>query len=186
MNPATEKLRERGRHAYPRSLDQRKRWSRQICDFIAASPAFGRAGRVGIFYPCLWEVNLVELWGKYPQKCVFPRTYRESGKLAFFALRALEDLKPGYGGIPAPPDVPQNRVDEWDESDLILVPGLCFDLHGGRLGTGHGYYDRFLGPNPAKAWGVCWQAQVVDSPLPQHENDVSVVGLCTELGLSLF
>ncbi|SHJ75336.1 5-formyltetrahydrofolate cyclo-ligase [Desulfofundulus thermosubterraneus] len=53
------------------------------------------------------------------------------------------DLAPGTWGIlePRPECL---RPLEPQELDLVVVPGVAFDLKGNRLGYGGGFYDRFL------------------------------------------
>jgi 5-formyltetrahydrofolate cyclo-ligase len=54
--------------------------------------------------------------------------------------------------------------------DVVLVPGVAFDQHGGRLGFGGGYYDRFLPATPALRVGVTYDRCLVDQ-LPCDEHD---------------
>lgn len=46
--------------------------------------------------------------------------------------------------IPEPPDDLPKIIAKPGELDLIIIPGLGFDIYGNRLGQGKGYYDRFL------------------------------------------
>lgn len=57
-------------------------------------------------------------------------------------LDSLNCIKEGAYGI----RVPQGESQAVNPSGigLVLVPGLGFDLTGGRMGMGAGYYDRFL------------------------------------------
>jgi 5-formyltetrahydrofolate cyclo-ligase len=65
------------------------------------------------------------------------------------------------------------------EVDFILVPGVAFDLNGGRLGHGLGYYDRLLANVAAPKIGLAFDFQIVDA-LPLSEQDVRMDGIITE------
>jgi 5-formyltetrahydrofolate cyclo-ligase len=67
------------------------------------------------------------------------------------------------------------------EIDFVVVPGLAFDRHGGRLGFGKGYYDHFLCQLPAGACtcGVAFCLQVVPW-VPRLPHDVCVSYIVTE------
>jgi len=47
-------------------------------------------------------------------------------------------------GIPEPPTDVEHETAGPGDIDLLVVPGLAFDVYGGRLGQGKGYYDRFI------------------------------------------
>ena len=58
--------------------------------------------------------------------------------------------------------------------DCVIVPGAAFDLSGGRLGLGGGYYDRFLSfAVNAKKIALAYDFQLVDS-LPTEEHDAKI------------
>ncbi|MNO50767.1 5-formyltetrahydrofolate cyclo-ligase family protein [compost metagenome] len=60
-------------------------------------------------------------------------------------IRGAGDLASGTWGIPEPHEYTTIwPVSRYGEIDLVIVPGLAFDLNGGRIGFGAGYYDRFV------------------------------------------
>lgn len=62
--------------------------------------------------------------------------------------------------------------------DAVVAPGLAFDAHGGRLGRGGGYYDRFLAglPDRVRVIGVGFDEQLVDAvPREPHDRIMDVV-----------
>ena len=52
---------------------------------------------------------------------------------------------------------------DYDDIDVVLVPGMAFDAAGHRLGRGKGYYDRFLSSH--------------FSPLTTHHSPL-IIGIC--------
>jgi len=81
-------------------------------------------------------------------------------------------------GVPEPA---AGEVVSPEALSAILVPGLAFDLRGGRLGRGGGFYDRYLDrlePRGEAASrptliGVCFGVQLVERvPLEAHDHRV--------------
>ena len=65
--------------------------------------------------------------------------------MRFIWLTSLQDVAPGYCGIPEPlADSPEAD----DPHALVLMPGLAFDPAGHRVGYGGGFYDKFLAQEP--------------------------------------
>lgn len=88
-----------------------------------------------------------------------------------------KDLAPGYYDIPEPDPQKSQRV-ESREIDAAVIPGSVFDIHGGRLGYGGGYYDRFLVNDApqARRVGFAFELQLVDKvELEPHDQPLDIL-----------
>ena len=63
--------------------------------------------------------------------------------------------------------------------DLVLVPAVCYDRRGFRLGFGGGYYDRWLENFSGFKAGLC-RAAVLQDSVPTEAHDARVDVLITE------
>ncbi len=114
---------------------------------------------------------------------LLPRIDRAIRRLRLYVVASLtDDVVPGVWGIlePNPARCPEATI---DEADFVLMPGVAFDAHGGRLGYGGGFYDRLLAGASADLPKVAaaFSAQVVDA-VPTDLHDVRITTLVTETG----
>jgi len=153
--------------------------SKLICDSFAQLNAFKQSSNIAIYYPVKNEVDTLTLFntiqsaGKYSY---FPKV--ADGKLYFHKIRNLNQLETGYYGIPEP----GNSVifTGINEIDLFIVPGLCFDLKGSRLGYGKGLYDQALkNISSSKLYAFCYKFQILNE-LPSDKDDKRVGHLISE------
>jgi 5-formyltetrahydrofolate cyclo-ligase len=109
---------------------------------------------------------------------VLPRIDRANRRLALHRVTDLATgLRPGVWGIrePDPARCPPVAV---ETVDFALVPGVVFDVEGGRIGYGAGYYDRLLAgcAGGTALVAAAFQLQVVDAvPMAEHDRRVDLV-----------
>lgn len=90
------------------------------------------------------------------------------------------DLQPGAWGILEPKPECMRPL-EPEELDLVIVPGVAFDVDGNRLGYGGGFYDRFLPrTKPGTVYlALAFELQVRTDVYP-GSHDIPVHYLLTE------
>jgi 5-formyltetrahydrofolate cyclo-ligase len=170
--------------------------SKIICEKFMAQRDYQQAQTVLWYLHCRSEVKTLETVNAVldgPKRVVIPYcTTDQNGenKLGLWWLQDLSELMPGTWGILEPP---KSRWKEKDNEilpqdiDFIMVPGVAFDLEGGRLGNGAGYYDRLLQQvrRDTVLTAVCYESQIVDKVI-MEKHDVSMHRLITEKNSYLF
>jgi 5-formyltetrahydrofolate cyclo-ligase len=144
-----------------------------------ASDVYRRAQCLGLYNPVLNEVH-TEIVARRcladGKRLAYPRV--RGAELEFAELPALEALVPGAFGIGEPPG---DHLLPLAELDLLVLPGVGFDLAGYRLGFGRGYYDRALAdvPPELERVGFAYEFQVIGL-LPVAAHDCRLTLLVTE------
>jgi 5-formyltetrahydrofolate cyclo-ligase len=162
------------------SAAQRAAASAQAHALLASQAAWKGARSVLLFAPLPGELDL---WPLLPEalaagkRVALPR-FDPSSKTysAHFVEHPETEVRVGYFGI-REPGAQCPRLSS-DGVELILVPGLAFDLHGGRLGRGKGYYDQLLAATKGKRCGVGFDEQIA-SEIPVEPHDARMDCLLT-------
>lgn len=126
------------------------------------------------------EVNthaLIEKSLRQKKKVVIPKIVKK--KLYGCTITDFKkDLHRGCFGILEPKHTQRRRADK-KTIDLVIVPGICFDVEkGARVGFGGGYFDRFLRSLKKKAvlLGLAFEKQLVKSaPCLSHDVTMDIV-----------
>ena len=110
--------------------------------------------------------------------------------MEFFEISSLNDLLPGYYGIPEPVLPEDMTPDRWiqekaaypenEETDLAIIPGLLFDENGGRMGYGSGFYDRYFSVYTAYKLALAYEMQVQPEAIRLTSHDVRMDALVTD------
>ena len=171
----------------PQERDEK---SRVICSRLMDSDHFKKAGAVMMYVNRGAEVqtrSAIEEILRMGKRVMLPYCQRELRTLGIGEITDLEkDLIEADNKIPEPR---KELRDHFFRSDLQLIvcPGVGFDIYGGRLGRGAAYYDNFLREikNRIPIFALAFDCQIQNENLPFSYSDVPMDQIITESGFRL-
>jgi 5-formyltetrahydrofolate cyclo-ligase len=111
------------------------------------------------------------------KRVLLPKVDAKNYLLKLYQIENIDELVPGYMGIPEP-DLPDGKRASIDDAELAVIPGAAFDLSGNRLGYGGGYYDILLasGRKRMPLVALSYEEQLVRAvPFEGHDVRVDVI-----------
>ena len=118
------------------------RTSKIICETIKLTTLYQQSKNIAFYYPFRGEVCLKALWDDADSQgktCFFPVS--EGTHMDFLPAVPTTEFLPSQLGV-LEPSVEKNLAIDKEKLDLVLMPLVCFDTLGMRLGMGKGFYDR--------------------------------------------
>ncbi len=160
-----------------------KKKSDAICKKIVETREFKNSDVVMLYLPMPYEVDiepLIESCWQSSKRVLLPRILWQQKKMIAVEINSLgaelETSRIKNLKQPASSDAADEK-----EIDLIITPGLGFDMNGNRLGRGGGYYDKFFGCKKLRAikLAVAFDEQIVDE-IPTQEHDLKIDCIVTD------
>lgn len=172
----------RTRRLIPR--EERERVDRAITTQLVDLPVYQRAALVLPYLSFGSEVDtygLIERAWADGKTVALPRCVEGGRLMEWYRIESFDGLVRSSIGVLEPQRDPAmlqavgTSVDE-----LVVVPGLTFDLRGYRLGYGGGFYDTFLAGFAGAKVGLCRTCQLsrglhAEGVIDEHDLPVDVV-----------
>lgn len=133
----------------------------------ALEPLLEGAQSIGFYWPFRGEPDLRPLMETLSARgavCALPVVVEKGQPLIFRSWRQGEELERGVWNIPVP-----TRGEEV-APQILVAPVVGFDALNYRLGYGGGFYDRTLAARPARAIGVGYEIQRIETVHPQWHD----------------
>ncbi len=113
------------------------------------------------------------------KRIVLPVTDGETGEITPYYAERDTRFQIGAFSVQEPDSSDVARL---EDIDVILVPGIAFDMSGARVGFGKGCYDRLLKNADAIKVGYCYDFQISGS-IQVEEYDILMDYIVSENGM---
>ena len=153
-----------------------------IAAHLLAMPEYQEAGTIFCFVSTSREIDTHSILYHALQhgKTVCVPLCTAPGIMELRQITSMEQLSPGAYGILEPPA--GSPLVPVDAIDFAILPCLCCNHLGHRLGKGGGYYDRFLSHYRGGTVLLC-REQLIREEIPLEPHDYPVPWVLTERGL---
>lgn len=149
--------------------------SSQIKNYLFSSEIYKNAKNIMCYYSVGSEVSTVSYFQDESKNWFMPKVQGEEMFVCSYVLPLIDNCYKIPESMSEPVS-PKNL-------DLIIIPALCVDKNGYRIGYGKGYYDKFLkGNSRAVRVVVSFDELLVDNVFPD-EFDEKVDYVITEKGI---
>ncbi|WP_277713613.1 5-formyltetrahydrofolate cyclo-ligase [Bacillus atrophaeus] len=118
-----------------------------------------------------------QAWEEGKQVCI-PKCFPDTRDMQFRTYKDGDQLETVYVGLQEP-ITEKNAEVKSSDIDVMIVPGVCFDHDGYRIGYGGGYYDRYLEGYNGSTVSLLLSCQLVAS-IPRMPHDIPVKKLITD------
>ena len=167
------------------STEEHNVLSDSIRKLLLQSKDYQNCSRLFVYVSFRSEVNTLKIIEQSlaDKKRVFaPKTTAED--MEFYEIHSFDKLNPSRFGVLEPVAEEGGRYIEGHEKEqgnLMLLPGLGFDLLGNRIGYGAGYYDRYLVKHPNANFNkiaLSYDFQIMEQ-IPSEDFDIRVDAIIT-------
>lgn len=145
------------------------------------SKYFSESKVIGLYYPILNEVQTFQIISQAIlnlKTVCLPTIVNE--QINFFKYDPTKSLKIGKYGI-MEPETSSKNMNRF--LDIVITPGVVFDVTGNRIGYGKGYYDQFFNSNGFQNMtlvGLGYDFQLILEKINCNAQDVKMNTLISE------
>ena len=153
--------------AQRRTMNAFEKQAADLDIFEQLKPFLDKAGTVFTYASTDIEVDTRRII-EYCMEHGIPTALPVSGdnELSFYYITSADELQKGRFNIDEPL---KTSPAFFDENTLCIVPALCADGQGARLGYGRGYYDRFLSVFNGTSVILCYKSFKREVPAEPHD-----------------